>query len=66
MSELPDFTLEELYLIGTSLEFTVRAFEDCDSYPTYEFKRARIAEARAVLDKVRAQIREVKKCNPTK
>ena len=59
---MPDFTLEELYLVRESLEYAVRAFENCDSYPTYEFKRARIAEARAMLDKVRAQIREVKRC----
>ena len=59
-------TLEELYIVRDSLEYTIHNFEGCDSYPSYEFKQTRIAEVRAVLHKVRAQIREVKKCNSTK
>ena len=59
-------TLDDLYLIRESLQHTIRNFENCTDYPSYEFKQAQISEARAVLNKVRAQIREAKQCNSTK
>jgi hypothetical protein len=55
-----ELTLTELYLIRESLEYTLRNLQNCTDYPSYEFKLARIAEARDILEKVRAQIREVK------
>ena len=57
-------TLEELYLIKESLEYTLHAFQNYTDYPSYEFKLARITDVQNVLDKVRAQIREVKHAIP--
>ena len=51
---MKELTLDDLYLIRESLGYTVRAYENYTDYPSYEFKQQQIAEARAVLNKVRA------------
>lgn len=47
-------TLEDCAFILESLRYTELAFADYEFYPSYDFKRKRIAECRAVRDKVRS------------
>ena len=47
-------TANDIALILESLQFTKRAFTNYTQYPSYEFKRERIAEVTAVMEKVRA------------
>jgi len=47
--------------IKESLRWTVIRFEEYTRYPDYEYKRGRIAEAKAVLDKVMDESRRAKK-----
>jgi hypothetical protein len=46
-------TVDDCELIITSLDFTVRAFQEYNDYPSYEFKVKRVSEAEAVRQKVR-------------
>lgn len=45
---------EDISMILESLRYSKRAFSDYTGYPSYEFKRARIAEVDAVIAHVRA------------
>ena len=45
-------TIEDCDLIIDSLDYTIRVFNDYQ-YPTYEYKQARISEAKTTRQKVR-------------
>lgn len=43
----------ELELLLEALKYSKRAKEDYAGYPSYEFKRARVAEVEALIHKLR-------------
>lgn len=60
------FTMPELDMLITSMEYTQTKFRDTGvepygPYPSYEFKQQREAEAHAVITKLRA-LRRALKC----
>lgn len=63
--EMDTLTIQDLDMLITSMGFTLQAFRDTSfgphgTYPSYEFKCQRVAEAQAVMDKVRAIRRGLK------
>lgn len=57
---MEDLTVSDCELILDSLHFTIRAFEQYQYYPSYEFKTKRIAEAKNVRAKMIAIKKAVK------
>jgi len=47
----------EIDMIIESLQYTKQAKENYDRYPSYEFKRAQVAQVEAVLEKLRTHRR---------
>ena len=52
-----ELTVDDLNFILQSLEYTEKAFREYTEYPSYEFKQQRIADVRAVKEKIRAMKR---------
>ena len=52
MTDEEQLTISDLELIAESLNYTIREFQNYAYYPSYEFKCARIAEAKAIKSKV--------------
>jgi putative component of membrane protein insertase Oxa1/YidC/SpoIIIJ protein YidD len=46
-------SVEDCRFIITSLDYTVRSFQEYKHYPSYEFKLQRVAEAEAIRQKMR-------------
>jgi len=46
--------LDEVAFVLESLNYTRRAFEEYQGYPSYEFKQQRLADVDAVVVKLRA------------
>ena len=55
-----NWTSEQWGEVLTSLEYTKRKFENYTDYPSYEFKCARVAEIKAIIDELRRAFREQK------
>lgn len=49
-----ELTREDLDFILESLKYTKRSFEEYQDYPSYDFKRERLATVEDVTAKVRA------------
>jgi hypothetical protein len=48
-----ELTNQERELLLQSLDFTLRAFENYQGYPDYEFKCRRIAEVKRLIAKIK-------------
>ncbi len=59
-------TIEDCNFILESLQYTKRNFENCNSYPSYQFKLDRIGEVETLIEKLRKIRKDMKSENPIK
>lgn len=52
-----DLTADEIGEVQTAIDYAIQKFEGYRDYPSYEFKRQRVAEMKAI----RAKVREIKR-----